>query len=587
MSSLAFWRLWLLLFWIGQETYRFMWRLTLFGVPMLQGNGRSHHLSRRKARALLAYLAVTGHPHSRETLTALLWPDADPGQGYADLSRILSNLRRVLGADFILADRQQVALNEQAALWVDVVQFRRLLEACRGIAVAVMGEECRQKLAAATVLYQADFLAGFTLPGCREFDEWQLLQGEALRRDLSWACDRLVHIYEASHEFTQAISYARRWVELDPLHESAQRWLMALYARSGQRTEAHRQYQACVRLLADELGVEPEPTTKQLYEQICKGEMTSAAASGDASPLPLPLYQKVAQEINYFYSFDRTRLAYATVGHGPPLVWTATFLRHLEFDWQSPIWQHWLEALTSRYTLIRYDERACGLSDWNVSDISFEAWVSDLEAMVDHLGLKQFSLLALSQAGAVAIAYAARHPERLSHLILHGAYARGRFHRQDIPQATEEAQTMLSLTKLGWGRDNPAFRQVFSMQLVPGAAREQLAWFDELMRVSMTPENAVRAEAEMYDINVLDLLSSLRVPTLVTHCRYDAAVPFREGCILADQIPGAHFVPLESKNHLLLPNEPAWPQFGQQIHHFLAMKTHPVVYRTPAKQPIA
>ena len=142
---------------------------------------------------------------------------------------------------------------------------------------------------------------------------------------------------------------------------------------------------------------------------------------------------------------------------------------------------------------------------------------------------------------------------------------------------------MLSLTKLGWGRDNPAFRQVFSMQLVPGATREQLAWFDDLMRISMTPENAARAEAEMYQINVLDLLPELRVSTLVTHCRYDAAVPFGEGRILASQIPGAQFLPLESKNHLLLPHEPAWPQFVQHIHRFLATEPRPVVSHTPDK----
>jgi pimeloyl-ACP methyl ester carboxylesterase len=286
-------------------------------------------------------------------------------------------------------------------------------------------------------------------------------------------------------------------------------------------------------------------------------------------------------------SQDNVRIAYAIVGSGPPLVWTATFLRHLEFDWQSPIWHHWLEALASHYTLIRYDERACGLSDWDVPDISFDAWVRDLEDLVDHLGLDRFRLLALSQAGAVAIAYAARHPERLSHLILHGAYARGRFQRQDNPQAAEEAQTLLALTKLGWGQDSPAFRQVFSMQLMPEATKEQLVWFDELMRISMTPENAVRAEAEKYQIKVLDLLPELRVPTLVTHCRADASVPFAEGRILASQIPGAQFVPLDSKNHLLLPSEPAWEQFVRQVHSFVAAESRPFSKRTFTSQATA
>jgi pimeloyl-ACP methyl ester carboxylesterase len=164
-----------------------------------------------------------------------------------------------------------------------------------------------------------------------------------------------------------------------------------------------------------------------------------------------------------------------------------------------------------------------------VSDISFEAWVRDLEGLVEHLGLERFRLLALSQAGAVAIAYAARHPEKVSHLILHGAYARGRFQRVENPRASEEAQTLLSLTRLGWGQDNPAFRQVFSLQLMPDATKEQLAWYDELMRVSMTPENAARAEAIMYNINVRRPAARIITPTLVTHCRYDAAVPFQRG----------------------------------------------------------
>ncbi|MBK9052270.1 MAG: alpha/beta fold hydrolase [Chloroflexi bacterium] len=556
-----------------------MWQLTLFGAPTLEHNGRNQPLTRRKARALLAYLAVTQQAQSREALAALLWPDHDEQQGRADLSRILSNLRRVLGADYILADRQQVALPDIAALWVDVVHFRQQLDACRETAIGAIDDDCCQKLAAAADCYQADFLAGFTLPDCPAFDEWQFLQTEALRRDLSWALDKLVHVYEARNDLAQAIVYAQRRVGLDPLHEPAQRRLIALYGRNGQRAEAHRQYQTCERLLAEELGIEPEPETKQLYEQIRQGR-----AEGSATE---PLSKKVDQEIRYFLSYDNARIAYAIVGNGPPLVWTATFLRHLEFDWHSPIWQHWLAALASRYTLIRYDERACGLSDWNVSDISFEAWVRDLEALVDHLGLERFRLLALSQSGAVAIAYAARHPEKLSHLILHGAYARGRFHRQDIPQAAEEAQTLLSLTKLGWGRDNPAFRQVFSLQLMPDATKEQIAWFDELMRISMSADNAVRAEAEMYHINVLDLLPQLRVPTLVTHCRHDAAVPFVEGQILASQIPGAQFVSLDSKNHLLLPSEPAWEQFVRQVHRFAADETQPLLRRSSIPTPAA
>ena len=548
-----------------------MCKLFLFGTPSIECGSRPQTIRRRKARALLAYLAVTQQSHSREVLASLLWPEYDRQGALADLSRILSNLRKTLGARFFLTDRENVALTEEADLWVDVLQFRKRLESCRK--TTDLDSDCLQHLASAVELYQADFLAGFSLPDCPDFDEWQLLQTEALRRDLSWALEKLVHAHEDRNDLAQSISYAQRWVRVDPLHEPAQRQLIALYARNGQQAEAHRQYQTCERLLAEELGVEPQPETKQLYEEIRKVRALP--------PSTRPIQPE--QEIQFFFSFDGVRIAYATVGKGPPLIMTATFLRHLEYDWQSPIWQHWLHALARNHTLIRYDERGCGLSDWDVSDISFEAWVRDLEGLVEHLDLEQFRLLALSQAGAVAIAYAARHPDKVSHLILHGAYARGRLHRAERPRAAEEAQTLLSLTRLGWGQDNPAFRQVFSLQLMPDATKEQLAWYDELMRVSMTPENAVRAEAAMYHINVLNLLPELITPTLVTHCRYDAGVPFNEGRILASQIPGARFVPLASKNHLLLPGEPAWEHFVQEIHRFLATEP-PTFPRLPASR---
>ena len=256
-----------------------MCKLTLFGAPVLECNGRPQHISRRKARALLAYLAATGQRHTRESLVALLWPEYGQQEGRADLSRMLSALRISLGADYFLTDRESVALNEDADLWVDVNHFRRLLDACRDSAATDLDDDCRLKLAAAADLYQADFLAGFTLPDCRPFDEWQRLQTEALRRDLSWALEQLVAVCESDDDLSQTIDYAQRWVALDPLHEHAQRRLIALYARNGQRSAAHRQYQACERVLAEELGVDPQPETKQLYEQIRSGSAQSPAVA--------------------------------------------------------------------------------------------------------------------------------------------------------------------------------------------------------------------------------------------------------------------------------------------------------------------
>lgn len=280
------------------------------------------------------------------------------------------------------------------------------------------------------------------------------------------------------------------------------------------------------------------------------------------------------QEIQFLTAQDGARIAYATVGEGPPLVKAANYLSHLEFDWGSPVWQHWLEGLTTYNTLIRYDERGGGLSDWDVDDISFEAWVNDLELLIEALDLNHFPLLGVSQGGAVALAYAFRHPDKVSHLILHGAYARGRLNR-GVAKAEDMAEALISLMRLGWGHENPAFRRVFATQLMPEATIEQLRWFDELQRISASPENAVRIETVLNSIDVTDMLSGLEVPTLVFHSRRDAAVPFEEGRYLATSIADARFVPLNSSNHLLLENEPAWQAFLDALWSFIGPGNRP------------
>jgi pimeloyl-ACP methyl ester carboxylesterase/DNA-binding CsgD family transcriptional regulator len=278
--------------------------------------------------------------------------------------------------------------------------------------------------------------------------------------------------------------------------------------------------------------------------------------------------EEMKQQIRFCVSPDGTRLAYATVGEGPPLVRASTYLTHLEYDWNSPVWRHWLTDLAQHYTLIRHDQRGCGLSDWDVKELSMDAWIRDLETVVDTLDLERFPLLGPSQGGAVAIAYAVRHPERVSHLVLYGAYARGRFHRTPAQKQFDEAYTLLDLMKVGWGRDNPAFRQVFTTLFMPEGTPEQITWFNDLQRISTSPENAVKMETAFYYIDVSDLLPKVTVPTLVLHARDDAMVAFEEGRHLAAMIPNARFVPLESKNHLLLESEPAWQRFLDEVIDF-------------------
>ena len=259
----------------------------------------------------------------------------------------------------------------------------------------------------------------------------------------------------------------------------------------------------------------------------------------------------------------------AALGRGPAIVRAAHWLSHVEHDARSPVWAHWLRELSRDHKYIRYDQRGCGLSDQSPPAMAFEAWVDDLEAVVQAQGLKRFSLFGMSQGGGIAIAYAVRHPERVSRLVLCGAYARGVLRRDLNEQQREEAELLVRLIRLGWGRDNPAFRQVFTSQFIPEGTREQQQWFNDLERLTASPENAARIVETLYQVDVTVEARSLRIPTLVMHARDDARVPFEQGRQLAALIPNARFVPLESRNHVLLDGEPAWSVFLREFRDFL------------------
>ncbi len=287
------------------------------------------------------------------------------------------------------------------------------------------------------------------------------------------------------------------------------------------------------------------------------------------------------QAIRFCTAQDGLRLAYATLGQGPALVRAAHFLTHLEFDLDSPVWRPWLGALSQGRQLLRYDGRGCGLSDAAAGPLSLDAWVTDLEAVVDAAGVQRFALLGCSQGAAVSVAYAARHPERVSGLILLGGYARGLLRRDPTPEQIQEARLLLELVELGWGRDNPAFRQLFTSLYIPGGTPEQMRWFNELERLSCTPAHAARTLAAFGPIDVSEQAARLACPTLVLHARGDARVPFEEGRHLAGLIPGARFVPLDSRNHVLLEHEPAFAACFGEILAFLDA-LDPPARRTPA-----
>jgi pimeloyl-ACP methyl ester carboxylesterase/DNA-binding winged helix-turn-helix (wHTH) protein len=295
-----------------------------------------------------------------------------------------------------------------------------------------------------------------------------------------------------------------------------------------------------------------------------------AAAALDPAPPAAP-ERSLRQEIRFCTAGDGARIAYSTVGNGPPLIKAANWLNHLEFEWESPVWKHWIEAISRRHVFVRYDERGCGLSDWNVQDLSFEAWVRDLETVADALGVDRFDLLGISQGGAVAAAYAARHPERVSRLILINAYARGWVLRGDVRE-TEARTAVVKLVQLGWGKNNPAFRQIFTTRFIPDAGPEQMGWFNDLQQISASPENAARLMEEFSRVDVRSLLDAIQAPTIVFHCEGDGAIPFDEGRRFAADIRGARFVPLPSRNHLVLEHEPAWQILLRELGEFLGWK---------------
>jgi len=275
------------------------------------------------------------------------------------------------------------------------------------------------------------------------------------------------------------------------------------------------------------------------------------------------------QKLRFCTASDGVRLAYATMGSGLPLVKAANWLSHLEYEWQSPIWRHWVEGLSRGRTYIRYDSRGCGLSDREPQDMSSEAWLRDLEAVVDATGFERFALLGPSRGGATAIEYAVRHPERVSHLVLYGAFARGRLKRGGGPEKAAETALYHQLAAMGWGTDNAAFRQVFAAEFLPEATPDLIQAFDDLQRASVFAGDAVRFMEASAQIDVTELAPRVSCPTLVLHARHDVRVPFEEGRLLAALIPGARLVPLESRNHILLEAEPAWPRFLEEVNAFL------------------
>ena len=325
--------------------------------------------------------------------------------------------------------------------------------------------------------------------------------------------------------------------------------------------------QALVNLLTLMLQKRPQarPTAKEVDE-----ELSTLIAGAESRLVARSVRQKREQKIDYCTAADGVKIAYGITGEGPPLVKAANWMTHLAFEWDSPLWRPWISELSRSHQLIRYDERGNGLSDHDVDDVSFDAMVADLEAVVDELQLERFPLFGISQGCAVSIEYAVRHPERVTHLILYGGYSKGWLKAEedsmDVAECIEATKTLM---RANWGANNPSFRQMFTSQLFPNASAELMTWFNDLQLKSVSPENACRLYETICNIDVSDRVGLVKVPTLVLHAVRETFCDPELGRELAEVIPGAKFVELNSENHLLLEDEPAFPVFMHQLRKFL------------------
>jgi DNA-binding SARP family transcriptional activator/pimeloyl-ACP methyl ester carboxylesterase len=491
------------------------------------------HWRRRPAASLVKLLALAPDRRlHREQVIDALWPDVAVADAAPRLHKAAHFARRALGPDAVVSTSDSVQLLPGHAVTVDVADFET---------AAASALDAGAGIDAALVRYGGELLPD---------DRYE-----------SWIDERRQHL---AHLHRQLLRAAGRWSELlaaDPTDEAAHVALIAAHVGRRDRAAALAQFDRLAAILDTELGVRPGPDA--VGARAAALALPTGHAAVTAPPLP-------AQEIRFCDGADGARLAYALAGSGRPLVKAANWLSHLEYDWESLIWHHWLVELTSRFRLLRYDERGCGLSDWDVDAFGIDAWVEDLATVVDAAGFERFPLLGVSQGAAVAVEYAAANPERVSALVLYGGYVHGPVRRASTEEDRRAARILPELAELGWGNDEPSFRQVFTARFIPGGTRSQWDEFNELQRRSTSSINAARFMRAFADIDVTEAARRVTCPTLVIHLRGDRSPPVAEGRLLASTIPGSRFVSLDGDNHLMLGDDAAWPRFLTEIDRFLA-----------------
>jgi len=543
-------------------------------------DGRFCRLRGEKQRLLFSLLLLHAPRWvSADRLIHCLWGDDLPRDPGGALRTQLSRLRGCLAEAGVHGGFLQNAPTGYRftleGVELDSVRFEQRLAEARGVVEASSALEC---LEGALGLWRGD--------AWEEFSHLEAFLGPArsLGELRAGGLERRVECLLTLDRIPEALSAAERLVRSDPLRERPRALLMQALHRSGRSHEALSQYQEYRRLLSEELGLDPSPSLRELEGAILRHD--GGAGAGVVHAIPRPEGEAettqgegrppdpgrgLRQEVRLCHAPDGVRLAYATVGSGPPVVKAANWLNHLEFDWESPVWRRLFHELAALGTLVRYDERGSGLSDRNPPRMSLDAWVLDLETVVDELGLERFPLLGISQGCAVCVEYAARHPQRVSGLILHGGYTAGWRASAHYPEAeVARREASIQLVRHGWGEDTPAYRQMFTLTFIPGGTQEEIEWFNELERRTVSPEGAARFMEAFAEIDVRHRLAEVQAPTLVLHSRRDQRISHEQGQELAAGIPGARFVLLESANHLILEHEPAFGPWLDEIRHFLA-----------------
>lgn len=499
----------------------------------------------KKARALLAYLALTGRAHRRERLCEMFWDVPDDPR--ASLRWALTKLRPLLNdaaRERLTADRERVCLTLDAGD-LDLTMIRaRLADASAPLDPQALTRIADQ--------LQLPLLDGLDMPQLDLWQTWLTAMRAEVQGMLTGVLQRLTVLSDPA----QAARWAGAWIDADPYSRNAHAHLVSALRALGRAEEAAR-IDLNFRAMSAEAGLpadpDPTPPPRDAAEQ--------AMPAGSPEP-------EAHQTIAFCTASDGVRLAHASTGTGRPLLKAANWLNHLEYDWQSPIWAGTFRRLAARRRFVRYDSRGNGMSDWDATEIGLDGFVRDLSAVADAAGLGRFPLLGMSQGCATSIRYAVENPSRVSALILIGGYATG-WRIGASPEERERREAVMTLTRLGWGTSNPAYRHIFSQTFMPDAPADKLAWFDEFQRLTTSAENAVRFQDAFGDIDVRPLLSQVRVPTLVLHARDDQRISLAQGRELAIGIPGARLVTLESRNHILLGDEPAWDVAMTEIERFL------------------